>query len=296
MMLPWFESVYAQFIRRLQSKTLHHALLLCGPAGLGKAELADDLAKTLLCKQLTPQGSCGQCQSCQLFAAGNHPDFHPLMSEKQIGVDTIRGGIAKLSGTAQLGHNKVLVIHHADSMTEAASNALLKTLEEPTTNTYLLLLTSKLNALLPTILSRSEKHVLRLPSEGETLSWLAAQGHNNVTPAMLKAYGNAPFLVKASLEDDSTGLSFSDFQDGIARLMSGADSSVQLAAKWQDSGKQVVSWLQAAAHEKFVQSHLPADYDAYCYCQQALKHFEHPGVNKTVILTGVLDVFAVNSF
>ena len=294
MMLPWFQSVYSQFIRRLQSQTLHHALLLSGPVGLGKTALADELAKSLLCKQLTAQGSCGACQSCQLFAAGNHPDFHPLVSEKQIGVDTIRGGIAKLSGTAQLGHNKVLVIHHADTMTEAGSNALLKTLEEPTTNTYLILLASKLNALLPTILSRSEKHILKLPAEGETLSWLAGQGHNDVTPATLKAYGNSPFLVKASLEDESKGLSFSEFQEGIARLMSGADSSVQLASKWQDSGKQVVSWLQSAAHEKYVQSILPADYEAYSYCQQALKHFEHPGVNKTVILTGVLDVFAVN--
>lgn len=295
MMLPWFKTVYSQFIRRLQTQSLHHALLFFGPAGIGKHLLADELARTLLCKQLTPAGSCGACQSCQLFNAGNHPDYHPLRSDKQIGVDVIRGGISKLSGTAQLGHNKVLIIHHADTMTEAASNALLKTLEEPTVNTYLLLLTSKLNALLPTILSRTEKHILTLPGEQEILDWLKGQGHDNVTPSMLRAYGFAPFRVKSSLENASDGLAFSDFQDGIARLMSGADSSVQLAVKWQEHGVQVVGWLQSAAHEKYLQSQHSSDFDAYLYCQQARKHFEHPGVNKTVILSGVLDIFAINS-
>src|SRR5690606_26412999 len=108
---------------------------------------SDTLIKTLsawlLC--LTPTGKpCGQCKSCKLMQAESHPDFYllqpnPELKTPTIGVDAIRGLTNSLQETANQGHNKVAVIEQADRMTVAASNALLKTLEEPQANTYIIL-------------------------------------------------------------------------------------------------------------------------------------------------------------
>ncbi|NVK24596.1 MAG: hypothetical protein HWE10_06690 [Gammaproteobacteria bacterium] len=121
------------------------------------------LAKTLLCsnKQQTSDGEfvqpCQRCHSCELFDAGSHPDFTLVEAEKtSIGVDEIRQTSTFLNKTSQLSGSQVVVLKQADLMTENASNALLKTLEEPTANSYLLLLTDKKRKLLPTILSRCQ--------------------------------------------------------------------------------------------------------------------------------------------
>ncbi|MEG3766947.1 DNA polymerase III subunit delta' [Alteromonas sp. 14N.309.X.WAT.G.H12] len=294
MILPWLEQSFFQFTKRSLEGNLHHALLLSGPAGLGKQILAETLADVILCRQLTAQGACGHCQSCQLVKAGSHPDFYRLTSEKQLGVDKIREGIGKLNGTAQLSHNKVLVIPHADTMTEAASNALLKTLEEPTKNTFIILITNKKTALLPTILSRCEKHTFGLPSIAVTRHWLQEQGYDGVSDGYAKAYGYAPLIIRDSLSEADEGLSYDEFTQGLTGLKQGALSPSELASKWQDSALLVVSWLQAEAHHRYIGSQQDNDYQLCVRCQKAKKHLQHAGVNKIVILSGLLDVFSVN--
>ena len=295
MIYPWLTAQFNQLIMRHQQRTLHHALLFCGIQGLGKQALAEVVSYSILCKQPTKHGACGDCQSCKLFNAGNHPDYHRLTSEKQLGVDKIREGIAKLSGTPQLGNNKVLVIPGAQTMTEAASNALLKTLEEPTVNTYLILLSDRLNGMLPTILSRCEKQLLPVPTEQQIIEWLAADGFDNVDSAQIKAYGYSPLNVKASLDKEHEGISYTEFQQSYASLLAGGETSHGLAQKWQDSAVTVLSWLQAMAHELYCQTQQPADYQKCLTCIGARKHLQHAGVNKAVILTGVLDVFSGHS-
>ncbi|MBU3022726.1 DNA polymerase III subunit delta' [Aestuariibacter sp. A3R04] len=277
---------------RLHKRTLHHALLLSGPAGLGKQDFAYALAESILCKTPGKTGACGLCQSCHLFAAGNHPDFHLLTSEKQLGVDKIREGIGKLASTAQLGNNKVVVMPQAETMTEAAANALLKTLEEPTRNTYLLLLTSRLNGLLPTILSRCEKHMLSLPGKSELQSWLAGEGFPHVTERYLGAYGYSPLTIKASLAEKGEKLTYDEFEQALADLKNGDVRCSALAGKWQDDAAQVVTWLQAEAHQAFLKSSASADYQRAMRCMEAKQRLAHAGVNKSVILTGILTVFS----
>ncbi|MBU2976721.1 DNA polymerase III subunit delta' [Alteromonas sp. C1M14] len=294
MIYPWLTSPYSQFVARSIGGNLHHALLLSGPAGLGKQALAESLSHVILCRQLTVNGPCGECQSCQLLKAGSHPDFYLLTSEKQLGVDKIREGIGKLTGTAQLSNNKVLIIPHADTMTEAASNALLKTLEEPTKNTFIILTTDKKNGLLPTILSRCEKHTYGLPAPTLTLSWLQQQGYGDVTDAYAKAYGYSPLGIRDSLDEGSDEVSYQDFTQGLVELKQGKVLPGHLASKWQDSALLVVSWLQAEAHRLYIDSQSHKDYQLCLCCQKAKKHLQHAGVNKTVILSGLLDVFSVN--
>lgn len=291
-MLPWFSDIYTGLMQRYLDAKLHHGLLLSGPRGIGKHQLAQSLSFTLLCKQPSVNGPCEACQSCHLRQAGNHPDFHILESEKQLGVDKIREGIAKLSGTAQMSGNKVLLIPDAHTMTEAAANALLKTLEEPTDNTYLVLITDSMNKLMPTILSRCEKHILALPSTQESVNYLASKGVEDASEALLKAYGGAPLRVEEALKGGDD-FSYRDFTDGFQALLAGSpDFQAQtLANKWQDSAIQVAQWCQQIAQQDYIQKQQPSDFTRYSACVEAVKTLQHPGVNKSMVLFGLLKQF-----
>ena len=145
-----------------QLNQLSHAYVVEGSDQILLTEQAFLLSKTLLCsdKQTSITGigePCGQCHSCKLFEANNHPDFLFTQAEKNsIGVDEIRQTSVFLTKTSQLSGAQVVLIENANSMTESASNALLKTLEEPTNNSYLLLLSNDKSRLLPTIRSRCQ--------------------------------------------------------------------------------------------------------------------------------------------
>ncbi len=93
--LPWHDQLWQQMLQRWQQDRLPHALLLCGPQGMGKAIFARRLAETLLCDQPRAQGqACGICKPCHLLNAATHPDLmqvQPVEVGKQISVDTIRG-------------------------------------------------------------------------------------------------------------------------------------------------------------------------------------------------------------
>ena len=118
--------------------------------------------------ELLSASPCGQCHSCQLFEAKNHPDFlFPNTDKSLIGVDEVRQASLFLTKTSQLSGSQVVIIHPANTMTESASNALLKTLEEPTNNSFLFLLSTDKNQLLPTIISRSQFLTLPEPTKEE---------------------------------------------------------------------------------------------------------------------------------
>ena len=104
----------------------------------------------------TPDNApCGHCHACHLMVAQSHPDFHVLASQegKDIGVDQVRAINEVVSQHAQQNGNKLVYIQDAERLTEAAANALLKTLEEPRPNTYFLLQTEPSSSLLATIYS-----------------------------------------------------------------------------------------------------------------------------------------------
>lgn len=287
--LPWLTDRYLQLIRRFQARSLHHAILLSGPRGVGKRELANALMKTILCLQPSEHGPCGNCQSCKLNEAGTHPDHYLLESEKQLGVDAIREAIGKLATTSQIGLHKVLIIPAADRMTEAASNALLKTLEEPTDNTYLVLLTHRVTGLLPTILSRCEKHVIATPSAQESLQWLATQGYSDIDQSLLNAYGNAPLRVAQALTAEST-LSYRDFVQGLDALLGNNQDVTEVATKWQENAEQVIDWCQQYYHDQYCKTQRKEDWQRYEHCITYAARVRHPGVNKVLLLSQIFSL------
>ena len=140
-----------------------HALLLVGPAGVGKTTLALDLAAALLCLAPDPsERPCGICRACRSVDHGNHPDVHRLAPSGPGGVIPIGGrderGVRDLVGELSLmpveGGARVAIVEAAHRMTDDAQAAFLKTLEEPPAGAVLILCADDEERLLPTILSR----------------------------------------------------------------------------------------------------------------------------------------------
>lgn len=157
-------------ISRWKNNKLPHALLLSGVSDVDKQSFALNFAKLLLCQQENvADQACGVCHACQLIAANAHPDFYHLQPEaagKTIRIDQIRELIAQLSQTAHQGLYKIALIDPADAMPIGAANALLKTLEEPSPNTLLMLISHQPGLLPATIRSRCQ--VINFQQSNET--------------------------------------------------------------------------------------------------------------------------------
>jgi DNA polymerase-3 subunit delta' len=170
---PWQQALWQQFAGRPQHA---HAYLLHGPKGIGKRALAERLMAMLLCQRPSAQGACGECKACMLLAAGTHPDnfvLEPEEADKGIKVDQVRELVSFVVQTAQLGGRKVVLIEPVEAMNINAANALLKSLEEPSGNTVLLLVSHQPSRLLPTVKSRCVQQACPLPSQAQALAWLA---------------------------------------------------------------------------------------------------------------------------
>ncbi|AEY01735.1 DNA polymerase III subunit delta' [Oceanimonas sp. GK1] len=175
-MYGWLTPVWQPLLQGVRERRLGHGLLLKGMAGLGKRELAGKLATALLC-QHTSNAPCGMCHACELNAAGSHSDLQVVGREgRSIGIDAIRELSRIMSESARLGHGKVAIIERAELMTEAAANALLKTLEEPAGEATLILVSSQPERLLPTLISRCQQWLVPLPDTQLALAWLKEQG------------------------------------------------------------------------------------------------------------------------
>jgi len=178
------EGAVFQLQRARRSKRMPHSYIFSGPEGVGKFLLACQWGKLLLCGKPVQReypttitsalaleqidDCCDQCDDCKLVKAGNHPDLHIITRELarytkkartrqliNLPIDVIREFVIEAAGIVP-GRGRVFIINEAHTMSTAAQNALLKTLEEPPANTFILLITSQDDMLLPTVRSRCQ--------------------------------------------------------------------------------------------------------------------------------------------
>ncbi|MCH8892909.1 MAG: DNA polymerase III subunit delta' [Chloroflexi bacterium] len=168
----------------LQQRRQSHAYLLSGPPHVGKMAMAINLSQAVNCLE-GPGAPCGTCTQCTRIAAGLHADISILIPgqgeegrspKTVIGIDAIKELIHRVSLNPYEGSSSVVIIDGAESMSDDAANALLKTLEEPPPQVMFLLLTANEGAVLPTIRSRCQSMVL-VPLSRDAMVQRLVSGH-----------------------------------------------------------------------------------------------------------------------
>ncbi len=236
---PWQASQWQGLVKRQRERGLPHALLFTGRAGLGKTAMARGLAQFILCEQPGKQDvACGVCRACQLFAAGTHPDFTVIEPEeegKAIGVDAIRSLSRSQSLKGQYAGGKVVLLTPADRLNANAANALLKTLEEPTPGTILILCTDRPMSLLPTIRSRCQSIAFHPASTDEALPWLRQhlQDANDAEQVLAMAAGS-PLTALAWANEGVLEQRQGLFQQ-LEELGNGQGNPLAIANQWKDA-------------------------------------------------------------
>jgi DNA polymerase-3 subunit delta' len=143
-----------------------HAYMFVGPDGIGKKKTALNFAKLFLCEHPEAEEPCERCSSCRKAEASAHPDIQEVACEGQfIKIDAIREACRRLNLRGFESLKKVLIISEAQHLNDESSNALLKTLEEPTPHTVIILIVDTVKSILPTIASRCQKIAFSLLSE-----------------------------------------------------------------------------------------------------------------------------------
>ncbi|MFF7706818.1 DNA polymerase III subunit delta' [Pseudomonas sp. NPDC007930] len=230
---PWQASLWQQLAGRRQHA---HAYLLHGPAGIGKRAMAERLLALLLCQQPALE-ACGHCKACLLLAAGTHPDafiLQPDEPDKAIRVDQVREVVEFVSQTAQMAGRKVVLVEPVEAMNLNASNALLKSLEEPSGNTVLLLVSHQPSRLLPTIKSRCVQQACPLPSAAQSEQWLAGalpEATAEERAELLVLAAGSP-LVALRLQAEGAREQRALVVEGVKQLLKQQQGPSQLAESW----------------------------------------------------------------
>ncbi len=168
-----------------------HAWLFTGPPGSGRSNAARAFTAALQCDRPGELG-CGECSGCRTVAAGSHPDVHSVVpTGLSIGVDEMRSTVGRSARRPSLGRWQVVVIEDADRLTEQASNALLKAVEEPPPRTVFLLCVPSLHPddVSVTIRSRCRLVVLRTPPADAVAEVLRGSGVDDATAEWAAAAG-----------------------------------------------------------------------------------------------------------
>ena len=246
---------------------LPHAILFHGAEGIGKVSFAERFANALLCERPRNDGhACGECESCGWFAHYAHPDYRRVRPEvldtdtdseaepeegtakksgktpsKDIRIEQVRSLATFMNVSTHRSGVRVVLLYPAEALNGASANALLKTLEEPPPDTVFLLVTDRIDRLLPTILSRCRKFPLTAPDADLALQWLEAQGVPQAA-RWLAEYGGAPLAALAAAQDADSSV-----RDELLTFLALPDAGAALvvAERLQKSElAQLVAWQQ----------------------------------------------------
>ncbi len=151
------EHVTHTLLNALAGERISHAYLFCGPRGTGKTSTARGLAKAINCLTNGKGEPCNTCEMCRAITEGRALDVIEVDAASNRGIDEIRDLREKVNYAPNQARRKVYIIDEVHMLTKEASNALLKTLEEPPPHVIFILATTEAHKLLPTILSRCQR-------------------------------------------------------------------------------------------------------------------------------------------
>lgn len=237
--LPWQQTAWQQFVRQAVQKHLPHGILAAGVAGIGKRDFVWKMVGYLLCATPSDVGACGQCEQCQWLLAGTHPDLLVLPASSALGADVEVQNIKiedvrQLQEFAQVTSSgaRVIVLDRAESLTMAAANALLKTLEEPRAGVFLLLISDYPAKLLPTIKSRVQLLPLSPVDQSVAVAYLS----QTIEPSQAKrllALCDGAVLSAQALGEQAWFLARSTWLATLAALLSGSRLPMAASEYWQ---------------------------------------------------------------
>ena len=212
---PWLQPLWQDLAARRE--TAPHALLLHGPQGVGKLELARAYAQLILCETEGVTSPCGRCEGCRWFLAGQHPDFRQIEPEAlaapvepaedapapsktakpslEIKIEQVRELAGFLNIISHRAKRRIALFHPAENMNLNSANALLKALEEPAPGACFILVSNKPQRLLPTIRSRCVSLAAGVPDKADARAWLTENAVEDAE-AWLAFTGGAPLLAR----------------------------------------------------------------------------------------------------
>ncbi len=254
---PWQLSNLQHLKQRVEDKVLPHAILLTGNRGLGKREFAQYFAHLLLCEssvfsaatKLEDLKPCGHCHSCKLILADTHPDLSIVEPEKDngiIGIDQIRQLREFFLLKSQVSRVQVAIVSPADKLNNFAANSLLKTLEEPTHNSYLFLVSHTPYRLLPTIRSRCQIVRFNTPNRQLASDWLVSQNlalADGDLQQLLALSGGAPLTAKKYAQDKSLD-KYREFVRDLVKLKENQIDPVSMVHNYLTiDPRLIINWL-----------------------------------------------------
>ena len=246
-LFPWLQSSWLQLEAYFIHNRIPQALMVTGQKGLGKRQLAYQFANSLLCPHRTSEyQACGQCRSCQLFAAQTHPDLSFIQPDepgKKITINQIRELISCLSLTPQYNAYRVVIIENAEQMNTAAANSFLKCLEEPAEFTTIILISDKPYLLPATIISRCQKLKINCPEAELAKIWLQKQQISGDFDTLLNLSQGAPLLARQYADDQILTLRTTCFAAWLEIAETRVDP-VSIAEQWlQCSDSLLLYWM-----------------------------------------------------
>ncbi|MEE2752110.1 MAG: hypothetical protein VX519_11830 [Myxococcota bacterium] len=239
------EQTLAPLLEAASAGRLHHCYLFEGPGGVGKHTAAVRIAMAAACRGTVGVMPCGECPECRHMSRGTHPDLVEigLESEKKTPIISVRQArevVAQVRMQRYSARRRTIIIDPVDRLGVEGANALLKTLEEPPDGTGFVLVTSRVSALLPTVLSRSQRVRFSAVGVEELRQWLEGRGIPNaqrVARVSEGRPGRALELAGGELEElDQTR------KDLIGVLGQGPGELFEYANKLT-TGKSRLEWL-----------------------------------------------------